>query len=273
MAYAESMNSANPGCIIIMIDQSASMSDSYGDNGEEKKDLTAKAVNRVIYEIIEASADGEEIKDRAFIGVIGYGTKNPGVELLLGDMISNIANNPKRVEKITKKISDGAGGLVEVEEDFPIWVEALADWGTPMDAAFQRTAQLADEWCKTHPDSFPPVVINITDGEPYDMDNTRVEAEKLLKISNNDGDVLLFNAHLADGRKPSLVLPNDKSGLNNNLAEFLYDISSDLPDALMSEAKDIWETVDTGAKGMIYNAGAEDLIRMLNFGSTKATVR
>ncbi len=273
MAYAEKMNSGNPGCIIIMIDQSLSMSDSYGDNGEEKKDLAAKAVNRVIYEIIEASADGESIKDRAFIGVIGYGTKSPGVELILGDMISKIADNPIRVDKITKKISDGAGGLVEVEEDFPIWVEAVAEWGTPMDAAFQRTAQLAEEWCKTHEGSFPPVVINITDGEPYDMDNTRVEAKKLLNISNNDGGVLLFNVHLADGKKPSIILPNDKNRLNNELAEFLYDISSDLPDALMPEAKELWETVETGAKGMIYNAEAEDLIRMLNFGSTRATVR
>ena len=84
--YQEKMSSANPGCIIIMIDQSGSMEDPYGNNGEKKKDLAALAVNRVIQEIAEASSAGEEIKDRCFIGVIGYGAKNTGVDLILGDM-------------------------------------------------------------------------------------------------------------------------------------------------------------------------------------------
>ena len=154
MAYTEKMSSSNPGCIIIMLDQSGSMQDSYGNNGEAKKDLASLAVNRVINEIVEASSDGEAIKDRCFIGVIGYGTKTPGVDLILGDMISTIAENPIRTEQIKKKISDGAGGLVEIDEDFPIWVEAVAEWGTPMDYAFQKATQLAEDWCASHPDFF-----------------------------------------------------------------------------------------------------------------------
>ena len=53
--YEEKMSSANPGCIIIMIDQSYSMSDSHGNSGKQKKDSASLAVNRVIQEIAEAS--------------------------------------------------------------------------------------------------------------------------------------------------------------------------------------------------------------------------
>ncbi len=271
MAYTEKMSSANPGCMILMIDQSLSMDDSYGNNGEKKKNLASLAVNRVINEIVEASSDGEGIKDRCFIGVIGYGTKNPGVDLILGDMISQIAENPTRVEQVKKKISDGAGGLVEIDEDFPVWVEPVAEWGTPMDSAFKRASQLAKDWCDSHPDSFPPLVINISDGEPNDESSTRVEAEKLLKISNNDGNVLLLNVHIADGLKDSIKLPSDKNIFNDHLAEFLFDISSELPDLLIAEAqKSGFNNIVKGARGMVYNADAESLVRLLNFGSSVA---
>ena len=270
MPYSEKMSSSNPGCIIIMIDQSYSMEDPYGSSGEKKKDLASLAVNRVINEIVEASSDGESIKDRCFIAVIGYGKKDTGVDLLLGDLISVIAENPIRVESIKKKISDGAGGLVEIDEDFPVWVESVAEWGTPMDLAFARAYQLAEDWCQEKPDSFPPLVINISDGEPNDMSRARVEAEKLINLSNNDGKVLLLNAHIADGLKDAIKLPSDGSILNDKLAKFLFDISSELPDILVSEAQKAGFNAIDGAKGMVYNADAEVLIRLLNFGSSVA---
>ena len=270
MSYTEKMSSANPGCIIIMIDQSGSMADPHGNSGKQKKDSASLAVNRVIYEIAEASSDGEAIKDRCFIGVIGYGDRDSGVDLILGDMISNIAENPLRVEKIKKKIPDGAGGLIEIDEDFPIWVEAKADWGTPMDLAFQRASQLAQEWCNAHPNSFPPLVINISDGEPNSIDGAKKEAEELVKISNNDGNVLLLNAHIADGLKDPIKLPSDVNVLNDNLAKFLFNISSVLPDILVDEAQKVGFNTTHGAKGMVYNADAEILIRLLNFGSSIA---
>ncbi len=270
MAYTEKMSSLNPGCLIVMIDQSGSMEDTYGSNGEKKKDLASLAVNRVINEIVEASSDGEAIKDRCFIGVVGYGTKNPGVDVILGNMISEVAENPIRVEQVKRKISDGAGGLVEIDEDFPVWVESVAEWGTPMDYAFQKVTDLAQEWCDQHSDSFPPLVINITDGEPNDPASTKREAEKLLEVSNNDGNVLLLNVHIADGLKDSIKLPSDKNKLDDYLAEFLFDISSELPDILIGEAQKSGFNVTSGARGMIYNADAEILIRLLNFGSSVA---
>jgi hypothetical protein len=39
---------------------------------------------------------------------------------------------PARVETRTKKVSDGAGGLVDQAVKFPIWFDAVASGGTPM---------------------------------------------------------------------------------------------------------------------------------------------
>ena len=271
MPYTEQMSRANPGCIIIMLDQSGSMEDPCGIEGETKKDLATRAVNRTIYEIIEASTEGENIKDRCFIGVIGYGTKNPKVDLILGGMVSDIYESKLRTEIIKRKVSDGAGGLIEIDEDFPIWVEPKAEWGTPMDMAFQRASELAQEWCNTHPDSFPPLVINISDGEPNDMDGAEKRAKELVEISNNDGNVLLLNAHIADGIKDPIKLPKDVNLLSDNFAKFLFNISSTLPEGLVTEAQKVGFNATIGAKGMVYNADADILIRLLSFGSSKAT--
>lgn len=48
--YQELLSRANPGFILIMIDQSASMSDKYANSN--KAEFAALAVNRVIGEII-----------------------------------------------------------------------------------------------------------------------------------------------------------------------------------------------------------------------------
>ena len=270
MAYSEKMSSSNPGLIIILIDQSYSMNDPYGSNGEAKKDLAAKAVNRVIFEIMEASADGEKYKDRVYIMLVGYGLKTGDLEIILNGFISEISNKIIRTEKIKRKVSDGAGGLVEIEEEFPIWVEPKAEYGTPMDLAFKEAYKTIETWCNANSNSFPPLVINITDGEPNDFQNTEYEANKITSLSTNDGNVLLLNAHIADGNKESIKLPNDVSHLSDPLAKFLFDISSILPDPLVDEAKKVGFNVKEGARGMVYNADADILIRLLNFGSSVA---
>ncbi len=55
------------------------MTHPYGD-GRAKQEFAALAVNRCVYEIINACKSGERIKDRCRIGVIGYG-KTAGILL------------------------------------------------------------------------------------------------------------------------------------------------------------------------------------------------
>jgi len=266
MAYQKQIGTAHPGFILILVDQSGSMADSYG--GKQKQHIAAMAVNRVIDEIGMSCQSGDKIKDRCFIGVIGYGAGHGStVDLPVHGMISKVAENPKRTEKVKKKESDGAGGLIDVEIEMPIWLEPKAVNGTPMAEAFEEAYIVIQDWVKQHPDNFPPVVINITDGEPNDQATTQQAAKKVMSQSTSDGNVLILNAHISDANAGEIRLPNSDSGLYDSYAKFLFSISSVLPDSLLVAAEQVGFSPQKGARGFVFNAGPESMIKLLNFGS------
>jgi hypothetical protein len=56
---------------------------------------------------------------------------------------------------------------------------------SPAAPLFQAKSIL-ENWLSQHPDCFPPIVINITDGDPTNA------ADEIRKLKNSDGEVLLF---------------------------------------------------------------------------------
>ncbi len=265
------IGTANPGLIIILLDQSQSMDEKY--SGLTRAAFAALAVNRCIYNILVACTAGEKIKDRCHIGVIGYGTNDPsGASLLVAGRASEIQAQVKREERLKKKEPDGAGGLVEIDHIQPIWVEAEAIATTPMDAGFNLASELAEAWTRDNPNNFPPIVINVTDGVPNDENAARTAAQRLMRVGTADGTALIFNAHISDDRAGEIRLPMSNSGLPNQYAKFLYDISSPIPDTLTAAAELAFETkLPPGSRGFVMNAGAETLTRLIVFGSTPMT--
>ena len=69
-------------------------------------------------------------------------------------------------------VPDGAGGIVEQSVRIPVWFEPVADGGTPMCQAAGEAKRIIEGWIAEHPDSFPPIVIHITDGESTDGNPT-----------------------------------------------------------------------------------------------------
>ena len=265
MAYQQKIGTDNPGVIVLLIDQSASMSDPASD-GKPKADHAALAVNRVIYEIQAASQAGAAIKPRCMVGIVGYG---PQVGAVASGMIDELAANPKRWDKLKRKVDDGAGGLVEVDFNMPIWVDPVADNGTPMTEAFAEAFRvLSNGWLPSHPDSFPPIIINITDGEPNDATTAAAEARRLMGLQTSDGNALLFNVHVSSNRNAGeTALPSSDAGLADDYARFLFGISSPLPDAMMEAAGRVGFAPQPGARGFIFNATPESLVKLLTFGS------
>ena len=208
MPYSQLLSNENPGYILILIDQSGSMGGSFGGTtGGSKAEECAKAVNRVLREIGLNCTKGTEIRNRCDISVLSYGASgNQAKNAFSGNLASkpivtmqDLAQNCLRVETVKRKTSDGAGGLVEVEDDFPIWIEPVASGVTPMAAAFEMACNLVDSWTKNHQSSFPPVVINISDGAPDSQPDVQNAASKLSKLGTSDGTTLILNAHISDG--------------------------------------------------------------------------
>ena len=272
--YEKQWSSANPGFLIIMLDQSGSMGEEYID-GESKASFASKVINNVIGAIIDKNYNGDKPKDRCFIAVIGYATE---AKLLKHGFISEFAAQPLRHEKIKEKMSDGAGGFIEVEVNMPIWFEQEANGVTNMAAAFKIAAQLINDYFKANSASPAPIIINISDGAPciwngteavWDLDETKKMAQSIMATSCEDGNVLIFNAHI-EASSFNVQLPNDINMLpNNDGAHFLFDISSVIPDSYKKAADKSGLKVKDGSRGCMISCDAEGLVKLIKFGSSK----
>src|SRR5262249_1753260 len=142
MAYSAEISRTNPSCFLFLIDQSGSMAEPFAGQPDTKKSQeVAAAVNRLLQTLVLRCAKGHEVLDRFHVGVIGYGADQVGPALggaLSGCIlvpVSKLAASPLRVEQRTKRVPDGAGGLVEQTVKFPVWFEPAAKGKTPMCAA------------------------------------------------------------------------------------------------------------------------------------------
>src|SRR5829696_4602942 len=137
MAYSAEISRTNPTCFLFVIDQSGSMEDQISGGERKKSDVVADTINRFLSELSIKCAKDEGVRDYFEIGVIGYGASvGPafGGALSGRDLvpISQVATSPARIEDRSKKVDDGAGGLVDQTVKFPVWFDPTASGGTPM---------------------------------------------------------------------------------------------------------------------------------------------
>lgn len=268
-------SSATPGLLIILVDQSGSMMNEYCD-GDSRTVFSAKVINRVINTIIKKNFNKDKPKNRCFISVIGYGYE---VKELCSGFLDDLYKTPKRVEEVQKKVSDGAGGLVPTTVKMPIWVDPIdKDVWTNMKDAMVMAKQLVEDWIADKPNNPAPVIINISDGMPYYdhlsesvcREETAAVAKEIMNISNADGNVLIFNAEIGDGGH-KIVCPASEDEMNGagEPAKFLFEISSTIPNGYKAAAKKNELEIKDGSKGCIFNADAVDLIKLIDFGSSK----
>lgn len=267
-------SSATPGLLIILLDQSGSMLQPYEGN-DSRTVFASRAVNRVIDNIIQKNFDGDAPKNRCFISVIGY---NHNVKELCSGWLKDIAANPLRYEEIKKKMSDGAGGIVEVQVKQPVWVEPInTDGATNMYGALKLAKDLAEKWISDNKNYPAPVIINISDGVPYYdgkdprdcMQETITLANEIMNLSNDDGNVLIFNAQIDNKGNQGEVFPNDRIKLSKEDAQFLFDITSEVPESYKAAAAKNELPVESGSRGCIFNADGVQLIQLIDFGSSK----
>jgi hypothetical protein len=264
--YDKQWSSANPGLLIIMIDQSGSMDGEYQYN-ESKAVFASKAVNNTIKRIIDRNFSGGSPKDRCSIVVFGYG-QNAG--LLTEGFLSDLAASPLRVETVKKKISDDG---IETDVQMPVYVEPKASGQTNMTEAFKLAKDLIEKFIAAAPDCPAPVVINISDGAPYvgydyDFDAAETAAKSIMNLSCEDGSPLIFNAHIEKG-SVKIKLPTSKDKLSDKNEQFLFEISSLIPEAFRPAAEKNGLAVEPNARGCMIGVEAEDLVKLIDFGSSK----
>jgi hypothetical protein len=282
MPYSAEISRTNPSCFIFLLDQSGSMADGVG-SGEvqlRKADFLSDVVNRTLHDLVIRCTRTEEIRDYYYVSLIGYGRQGAAVGSgfagrLSGQTlvkISEIGEYPARLESRTKKVVDGAGGLVEQVVRFPIWVDPVAENGTPMCAALQQAKGIVDSWLAEHPNCFPPMVLHITDGESTDGDPTQA-GQAIMDSRSTDGNVLLFNCHISSQRVARIEYPNDSAALPNDFARAVFAMSSVMPVEFRSAATAVGINLPEGARGFVFNADATALVHFFDIGTRPANLR
>ena len=279
MPYVAEINRTNPTCFVFLVDQSSSMLEPFGGQPDKQKaEGVADAINRLLQNLILKCAKSDGIRDYFYVGVIGYGGRVvSGLGGALAGQtlvpISGIANNPLRVEQRTRKVDDGAGGILEQKFKFPLWVEAKATGRTPMCEALKLAKQYLDVFLGRFGSCYPPLVVNITDGMATDGD-PRADAQALQGLASSDGNVLLFNAHVSERRALAIEFPSAETSLPDNFAKLLFRMSSKLPPRLFDAARADKFPVQPEARGFVFNADLVSIIRFLDIGTRVAqTVR
>jgi hypothetical protein len=275
VAYQAEISRENPACIIFLLDQSGSMAQEFaGDIDARKKDEAAAAINRLLKALVirctQHASQGP--RDYFSVGVIGYGA-HAGVGPLLPDTtadspvlpVSKLATAVSRVVGHTRRVKDDAGNIEEVVVPVPIWFDPVAEGSTPMHEAMQQAYGFLSRWVARHPRSYPPLIINITDGEPDEDPTTAAKA--LLTIGTNDGTALLYNIHLSRKKAEPILFPTNTALLPDEYARMLYAISSMFPEHACRELTREGHPVSEQARGFVFNSDSSALISFLDIGT------
>jgi len=272
MPYSAEINRTNPTCFVFLVDQSSSMLEPFGGQPDKQKsEGVADAINRLLQNLTLKCAKADGIRDYFHVGVIGYGGR---VSFALGgDLakqqlvpISLVATKPLRVEQRTRKVDDGAGGILEQKFKFPVWFEPTAGGRTPMCQAITTATQVLTEFIARFPTCFPPLVLNISDGKATDG-SPELPAQNLRKLTSTDGNVLFFNAHISSSPVRPIEFPATEGELPDPEARLLFRMSSVLPPSLQKAATTEGFRVEPTTRGFVFNADLVSVIRCLDIGT------
>lgn len=273
--YSAPITRLNKAAFVILIDRSGSMAEEVTFQGckTTKAEALAEAVNTLLEEIINRSRRERHVGNYFDIAIVGYGGE--GVKSLLGSGFRSIVDiDTMDVPSYAKLTSHTlpSGKRYDTITKVRRWVRPQADGQTPMGEALRMARRLIASWCKKHPDSFPPIVINISDGEATDArgEDIRALAEQIRSVSTNDGGALLMNIHLAsycNSECGSLRFPAESSPLPiNRHSRLLYDISSTLP-PLYNAFIVASHNEEPPFRAICYNAPIDDIVGVLAIGS------
>ena len=282
MPYSADISRANPACFLFLVDQSGSMTQALsGQPGQRKMDAAADAINRILATLSQRCSQGMDIRDYFDIGIISYSTDGTGHPIITSVLPGTAPEQPflpiSQVENVAEveerqvRESDGAGGLVEATRRFPIWLHPHAEYGTPMCGAFEAAARALESWVERHPNSFPPTVINVSDGAASDGD-PEGPAQRIAALQTADGNALLFNVHLSEVNANPIQYPDSEERLpQDEYALTMFRMSSPLPESSRSQAVSLDLPVNEDSRGYVFNADAVALAQFLDIGTRAAS--
>jgi len=262
MTYQRPIDRRLPGCLIFLLDQSGSMAEPIGGQpSTSKAEALADIINDLLHSIIRRCVKDPEGPPRHYydLGIIGYGdvAKSAFGGALSDRQLASVAE----IADATLRVDEHDGVLA------PVWFNPVAEHRTAMCAAFDLAGQIASGWIATHQDSFPPIVLNVSDGKATDG-NPAEWAQRLRGLRTADGELLLFNINLSSGARKPIAFPANAKDLPDDYSRQMFALSSPLPDFMRKHARERGMPADEGALGFVCNADISTVIQALTVGTT-----
>ena len=269
MSYNAEISRLNPTLIVILLDQSRSMGERFGsgETTRSKAQGVSDALNRLLQELAIKASKSEGIRDYFYIYTLGYGhpveSLIPNARIDSPMPISKIADSPARIETRQKIMPNGE----QVSIKFPVWIDPKNYGWTHMCEGLNRASSIVKSWKESYPNSFPPIIFNLTDGGATDGD-PREPAASIRSIIFEDGEPLIINLHLSSRSSQSIRFPATSDGINDKHAKTLFDMSSELPQFALNQLTAMGESIKIGSRAFIFNADLASVITMLNVGTS-----
>ena len=280
--YQQTFSRTTPGCIMLLVDRSDSMKQQWGNSGLTLAEGAARAINKLLLELCVKSTKehGGAMRRYFYCGILGYGfcpgTGGEGVEVALPGPLADrgIVPLPDLADHPIAVREEPSVDAVLSRSRVPAWIDPYHGFRTPMCQAIATAGSYLYGWANAFPDSFPPIVINITDGmvtdSPYDGADIATWAQRLTTIATNDGPTLLFNIFLSPTPGNGVWFPASPASLPQP-GPGLFSISSEMPRPMVDNARSAQVQVGPGARGLVFNADLAMLVKFLEIG-TRVTV-
>lgn len=260
MAYELQWGSDKPGHIVFLIDLSGSMMNKIDD--------VINAVQNTCKSLVARCMSGSTLKERVSVSIFGY---NFEVKELL-------KKTPSSIRDLAMALKASANKPL-----FDKTKEAKPEYQTMMRMAFDKAKSDIEQWINEQKRAerirIPsPIVINITDGFPYEGDDkdqkeiyaqTLKAAQDLMAISTNDGNVRIYNVHFDPNTKEdTLTFPKQRP--KEEHLQFLFDASSPMSEDMVKSAQSYFKVADMGSRCMLSNEkDISNLAKFIEWGSSK----
>lgn len=288
MAYQEEISRTKPSAFLFLVDQSGSMGAPFGHADKRgriptKAEVVADALNATLSEVINRCSREEGIRDYFEVGIIGYGqsaaaafcweSQLAGRQMVpLSEVKRAAATQSVEEENVVR------GKSVTETVEYSVWLKATAAGGTPMRSAMELAKTTLENWLQLHTESYPPIVINITDGAATDIKSEQEllsAANAITALTNKNGSGVLFiNCHISERGDSVVVFPSRRDQLpQDSYAHILFEMSSVLPPQMNSVAAEILGRPVSSAdpiRGMVFNGSAIILVKFLEIGTRPA---
>lgn len=265
-----------PGCVVLLVDESSGMGAVMRELTTEGKASTRPNSERVataVNALLKQLAGGPSF-DLALVGYQSDAQGQVNVGPRWGGSLAGrefvptgeLAAAPLRMESRVRKVPSpgGFGPPREESIDFPVWYAPMLGSKAPQVAAYSFCRDLISRWAAEAGRSpGTPLIVHIASGASGDG-NPQLAISKLLELTTPGGHPLVLQAHLAaSAAVVTSLYPSNYVYLTIGSARDQFRRASVLPPHLVEALQAAHVTVNSGARGLIYNAKIADLIQML----------